>query len=309
MIKLHQPAQTLAEHNELNRADLLAQLNAARNADPQNEPPTCRLLRLHCMKVGQYIDYNFETAYSIQPNSPVQFAEALFVMRDEQGQPLKSMDVLRTLQTHRKDLRLDSRFRFWLGFSAAEQFFSATDAFTHLSINIPAYAAASPYFTARFEHGVDMLQQAHPGKGLIIEMLEHQPWNGGQRTCMQALQQRGVAFAVDDYGAPDGFHTPRSLQMARDHSSNLPPLVKIDGGLTTDCLESGNFKPLTDRLQEVQEHTPKALLVFEWVQSADQVALITSHMQKAGVHMPISFVQSHGFDAVEQKKALSRLAL
>lgn len=306
-MQLYQPARTLAEHNDLNRADLLQQLTIAYEDAPDSEPAACRLLRQHCAGLGRHVVFNYETAHNVQPNTPVKFAEALFIMRDEDGNPLKSIDVLRTLQTHRKDLRLDSRFRFWLGFAAAETFFNVTDAFTHLSINIPAYAAASPYFTERFEHGARMLAQDHPGKGLIIEMLEQQPWNDAQRRCMAALKARGVGFAVDDYGAFDGFHTPRSLQLAAEYSAPQPPLVKIDGGLTTACLKSGDFKPLTDRLAEVQTHTPGALLVFEWVQNAREVAHITCKMQQAGVTMPISYVQGHGFDAAEQKKILSRL--
>lgn len=304
-MKPYQPACTLAEHNQLNRTDLLAQLEAAYRNDPQNEPEACRLIRKHCAGDGQYLTPNFEIAHGVQPSLPLQFAEALFVLRNENGDRLKSPDVLRTLQTHRKDLRLDSRFRFWLGFQAAEEFFNTTQAFTHLSMNIPAYAASSPYFSARFGQGLELVRQAFPGKGLIGEMLEHQPWNDAQRTTMTQLKDKGIGWAVDDYGAPDGHHSPRSLMLAAEYSRFLPPLVKIDGGLTTTCLARGDFNPLAQRLAEVEQHAPNALLVFEWVQSAADVQRINTEMQRAGITKCISYVQSHGFNAAEQKKALA----
>jgi len=306
------PASSLSEHNALNRADFHKQLHQAYLDNPTHEPKVCRLLREHCAGTAQNLHYKFEIAYGLQPDQPVRFAEALFALKDEEGKVIPSPHVLHVLQTHRRDLRLDSRFRFWLGFTAAEEFFtnppSPSENFTHLSINIPAYAAASPFFTARFEHGLQLLQASHPGKGLIMEMLEHQPWNSAQHRCLRALQEYGLGLAVDDYGAPDGHHSPRSLQIAREFSKAVPPLVKIDGALTTDCLKTGDFQSLTDRLNEVQKHSPNALLVFEWVQNAEQVATITQEMHKAGINMPIHYVQSHGFNADERNKVLATKA-
>lgn len=300
---------TLAEHNTHNHLDLLAQLRQARAENPAAEPIAAKCLRWHLAGAEKLFSLRYEIAWKVNPAAPARFAEALFTLKDDRNKPIPSPTVLRTLQTYMPQRRLDSRFRFWMGFQAARTFFEDdTHGCTHLSLNIPAYAAASPYFQTRFENGLSLFEKKHPDKGLILEMLEHQPWNDAQRTTMAHLQQRKVGWAVDDYAAPDGHHSPRSLQLAHEYSATLPPLVKLDGGLLTRSLESDDFSVVCDRVKEADQHALGAFLVLEWVQTADQVAQIYNALNQAGCHTPIGYVQSHGFNEFERRKAAALIA-
>ena len=301
-MQLHLPHQSLREHNRDNHADLLTQLERAATENPSAEPKTGRALRQHLSGQSR-LRHNFEAAWLVGPSAPVRFAEALFSLQDEQGQRIPSQTALRELLQWRPELRLESRFRFWLGFTAAEAFFEAGGNNTHLSMNIPAFAAASPYFSERCCHAVQLLKRAYPGKGIIFEMLEHQPWNDAQRATMARLQQLGVGWAVDDYGAVDGHHSPRSLQLATEYSSAVPPLVKLDGGLIQHSLKHDNFDVFAQRMTEVQSHCPQALVVLEWVQSAAELGRLRQALDARGISQPFSFVQSHGFNGTEQAMA------
>jgi EAL domain-containing protein (putative c-di-GMP-specific phosphodiesterase class I) len=307
-MQLQPTFQTLSQHNRHNHSDLLQQLSEARSENPAAEPQAARCLRWHLAGAQKLLSYNFEYAFALQPNPTLHFSEALFSLKDERGQRLPSPVVLRTLQTYAPQRRLDSRFRFWLGFHAATDFFAdPTHGCTHLSINIPAYAAASPFFKARFEQALTLFEAAHPGKGLILEMLEHQPWTDAQRQTMQALKARKVGWAVDDYGAADGHHSPRSLQLAAEYTGTPPTLIKLDGGLLTACLTMQNFAPLCERVHEVDAHVPLGLLVLEWVQNAGQVAQIYNALNRAGCRTKIGYVQSHGFTPSEQSMAIKAI--
>lgn len=297
--------QLLADFNNENKADLLAKLNEAHRDAPRSEPEACRLLRQHLSGQGHFLSHNIEAALATRHNLPLSFAESLFILQNEKGERLSSPSVLNSLQNYRKDLRLASRFRFWNGFDAAHTLFSLSDAFTHISINTAAYEAASPYNATRMERGISILKQSHPDKSVIVEMLEHQPWNDAQRRTMDRLQPLGVGWAVDDYGAPDGHHTTRSLSLAAEYSTAVPPLVKFDGVLLTKSLETGNFSNFFTRLAEVEKYCPKALLVFEWVKDAKDLDVLSKAMLAKGVKIPVSFVQSHGYDHIEQKKTMS----
>ncbi len=297
--------QLLSAFNNENKADLLSKLNEAYRDAPNSEPEACRLLRKHFSGEGHFLRHNIEAARATRRNVPLSFAESLFILENEQGQRLNSPDVLHTLQNYRKDLRLASRFRFWNGFDAAHTLFSLSDAFTHISINTAAYEAASPYNAARMERGISILKKSHPDKSVIVEMLEHQPWNDAQRRTMDRLQPLGVGWAVDDYGAPDGHHTTRSLSLAAEYSTTVPPLVKFDGVLLTKSLKTNNFSAFFTRLAEVEKFCPKALLVFEWVKDAKDLSILSKAMLAEGVKIPVSYVQSHGYDHIEQKKTMA----
>ncbi len=249
--------------------------------------------------------FHFEQAHGQLPDLPYNFAEGLFRLYDDAGERIPSDKALQSLEGIQDQTQhVASRTRFWLAVAAIEQFFDTHPDHTHLSLNISALAAQSSYFTRRFIKAIDALHAVHPDKNLIVEMLEHHPWQSN-RAITQTLKElvaKGCSLAVDDYGADSGSHGPPTLQLVQKLSKN-PPLVKIDGQLVERAIETEEtfsrtrwMRTLVSRLQEVRKHSPDALLVFEWVKNEGQIQTISEAMGNSGLHdQAVHYVQGERF--------------
>lgn len=283
-----------------------------------NVPPAVTALHAYLAGDTKRLCFIFEEAHGLlpAPDLPYHFAEGLFRLKDGNGDVIASDKALESLESIAdQSHHLASRTRFWLAVAAMGQFFDSHPDHTHLSLNISATAAASPFFTKRLCKAIDALHASHPTKGLIIEMLEHHPWHANRAIAenLKALVKKGCALAVDDYGAYGGQHGPPTLKMAKKLSENGPPLVKIDGDMLERCLtekvldDEGlpAMRPLRHRLQEINRHCPNALLVLEWVKNAGEVMTLCQVMNKHGFgHMPIHYVQGREFTQAEANKFL-----
>ncbi|MES2729428.1 MAG: EAL domain-containing protein [Pseudomonadota bacterium] len=283
---------TLAEYNAAKANDLEKALLQSGTL-----PISASALLAHLQGTPR-LKFNFEKAHALHPDVPIQFAEALFILMGQDGQQIPSVDVLRALKTLGSDKeRLDSRFRFYMGMSAADEFFRTHPNHSHMSINIPADAVASRFFLPKLTEAVDLFRAAHPGKGLILEMLEDKSWDKQTHgKAMADIAKLGVGWAVDDYGAYNGHHTINSLRLVKRYAGDMPPIVKIDGHLLERSLNSGKMIPVIATLQNVQKHCPEALLVFEWIKNDGQIAVLQTAMDNAGLSkLSIDYVQGKHF--------------
>ena len=274
-------------------------------------PPSILALRAHFRSdpadKHRPLRFEFEKAHALLPGLPYRFSEALFRLHDADMAVISSLDVLNDVAACDQSHHLASRFRFWMAVSQMEAFFWDHPNHSHMSLNVSAEVAADPDFVRRMGKAMTALKETYPGKGIILEMLEHTPWHAmtGKKAqrCFNTLSDLGIIWAVDDYGALDGQHGPPSLRMAKKYTKNQPFIVKIDGKLIENALDSSDesarthwMRTLHARLQHVGKHESNSLLVLEWIKTEAQIATIRHEMNARGLRdLAIHYVQGQHF--------------
>lgn len=265
--------------------------------------PITQALRARLNGKKGRLRFHFEKAHGLLPASdlPYHFAEALFRLYDAKGNVIPSFDALKSIEAiPGQPDHIASRLRFWMALAQMAEHFRKYPDHTHMSLNISASVAADPGFVERMGKAMEALQASHPGKGLILEMLEHTHWRHPQERLMKAMQAYKVVWAVDDFGAEEGCHDDSSLRLAKKYSPHRQPIVKLDGQLLRDVLQGKNITRFVDHLQKVQRVCRKdgAFLLLEWVKSAKNVSDISQVMRERGLGtLPIHYAQGEDFTA------------
>ena len=134
-----------------------------------------------------------------------------------------------------------------------------------LSINMSASSVGYTDWLRTLRHGI--AQDSTVAERLILEITESSAMGLPEqvRQFMRELQQNGVSFALDDFGA--GYTSFRYL---RDFSFDM---IKIDGQFIREIAEHPDNQVLTRALMSIASHFDM-FTVAEQVETADDAAFL-----------------------------------
>lgn len=134
-----------------------------------------------------------------------------------------------------------------------------------LSINMSARSIGYPDWLRTLRHGI--AEDSTVAERLILEITESSAMGLPEqvRQFMREVQQAGVSFALDDFGA--GYTSFRYL---RDFSFDL---IKIDGQFIREIAEHPDNQVLTRALMSIASHFDM-FTVAEQVETADDAAFL-----------------------------------
>lgn len=192
------------------------------------------------------------------------FYEGLIRILDRTGRIIPARDFIETVETTEMGRVIDC-LALEMGLKALA---AAPD--LRLSINMSARSIGYPRWIQILKHG---LAQGHTiGERLILEITESSAMSVPDLVAvfMKDLQQRGIAFALDDFGAG---HT--SFRYLKDFYFDM---IKIDGQFIRGIAEAPDNQVLTDALISIARHFDM-FTVAESVEAASDARFL----QKAGI--------------------------
>lgn len=170
----------------------------------------------------------------------VAFYEGLIRIMDDTGRVIPAKDFITQVEETAEGRRIDC-LALKLGFQTL-----AEREDIRLSINMSARSIGFPKWTETFHECV--ARYPHVAERLIVEITESSAMAAPESTqaFMESLQDRGVAFAMDDFGA--GF---TSLRHLRDLHFDV---VKFDRGFITNIDRNPDNQACIMALQTLASH-------------------------------------------------------
>lgn len=195
-----------------------------------------------------------------KPDKPA-FYEGLIRVLDDAGRIIPARDFIEVVETQETGRILD-RVALELGLQEL-----AAEPSLRLSINMSARSIGYRPWMETLEKGIE----AHPtiGERLILEITESSAMVMPDLVSvfMSDLQSKGIAFALDDFGA--GFTAFKHL---RDFYFDL---VKIDGAFSRDVHQNPDNQVLVQALVALSDHFDM-FTVAESVETAEEAAFLTA---------------------------------
>ncbi|MER5172004.1 EAL domain-containing protein [Thioclava sp. GXIMD2076] len=199
----------------------------------------------------------------VQTSRPDQIAfyEGLIRVLDERGRVIPAKDFIETVENTSLGRKLDC-----LALEAGLIALRENDGL-RLSINMSARSIGYPNWMKTLNKGLAADETV--AERLILEITESSAMQMPELVTvfMQDLQARGVAFALDDFGA--GYTSFRYL---REFYFDI---LKIDGQFIKGIAESPDNQVLTEALMSVARHF-EMFTVAEAVENCDDAAFLTS---------------------------------
>jgi len=204
----------------------------------------------------------------------VAFYEGLIRVTDESGRFVPLRDFLPASEKTELGRRIDS-VALSLGLQALQQ-----DPGLRLSVNMSARSIGHPAWMETLRLGTSGDPQI--AERLILEVTESSAMDLPEIMVpfMRDLQERGVSFALDDFGA--GYTSFRYL---RDFSFDM---IKIDGQFIRRIAQMPDNQVLTTALQAIAHHFDM-FTVAESVETAEDAAFL--------IEMGIDCLQGYYFGA------------
>lgn len=204
----------------------------------------------------------------------VAFYEGLIRVTDESGRFVPLRDFLPASEKTELGRRIDS-VALSLGLQALQQ-----DPGLRLSVNMSARSIGHPAWMETLRLGTAGDPQI--AERLILEVTESSAMDLPEIMVpfMRELQERGVSFALDDFGA--GYTSFRYL---RDFSFDM---IKIDGQFIRRIAQMPDNQVLTTALQAIAHHFDM-FTVAESVETAEDAAFL--------IEMGIDCLQGYYFGA------------
>ncbi len=202
------------------------------------------------------------------------FYEGLIRIVDHTGRIIPAMDFMDAVETNELGRRIDC-LALEMGLDTL-----AAEPSIRVSINMSARSIGYPEWLATLERGL----RARPdiGERLILEITESSAMIMPDLVTvfMQDMQERGICFALDDFGA--GYTAFRYL---KDFYFDI---VKIDGSFIRDIAQTPDNQILTQALVSIARHFDM-FTVAESVETAEDARLL--------VEMGIDCLQGYHFGA------------
>jgi EAL domain-containing protein (putative c-di-GMP-specific phosphodiesterase class I) len=198
--------------------------------------------------------------HSERPDRPA-FYEGLIRVLDESGRIIPARDFIETVETTELGRRIDC-LSLEMGLIALTQ-----DPSLRLAINMSARSIGYPNWMKTLNKG--LLLDDTLAERLILEITESSAMVMPDLVSvfMQDLQQRGVSFALDDFGA--GYTSFRYL---REFYFDM---IKIDGQFIRGIAENADNQVLTQALLSIARHFDM-FTVAESVENASDAAFLQS---------------------------------
>ncbi|OCX62782.1 diguanylate phosphodiesterase [Thioclava sp. SK-1] len=198
----------------------------------------------------------------VQTSRPdrVAFYEGLIRVLDDTGRVIPAKDFVETVETTELGRKLDC-LSIEMGLLALSQ-----DPDLRLAINMSARSIGYPDWMKTLNKGLAVDETA--AERLILEITETSAMQMPELVCvfMQDLQARGVAFALDDFGA--GYTSFRYL---REFYFDI---LKIDGQFIRGIADNPDNQVLAQALLSVARHF-EMFTVAEFVENGDDAAFLT----------------------------------
>ncbi|MBW6505158.1 MAG: EAL domain-containing protein [Rhodobacteraceae bacterium] len=193
-----------------------------------------------------------------RPDRPA-FYEGLIRLLDETGRIIPAKDFIETIETTELGRKIDC-LSLEMGLIAL-----AEDPGLRLAINMSARSIGYPNWLKTLNRGLAKDDTA--AERLILEITESSAMVMPELVSvfMQDLQQRGVSFALDDFGA--GYTSFRYL---REFYFDI---IKIDGQFIRGIAESADNQVLTQALMSIARHFDM-FTVAESVENARDAAFL-----------------------------------
>ncbi|WP_372839603.1 EAL domain-containing protein [Phaeovulum sp.] len=197
---------------------------------------------------------------SSRPDRPA-FYEGLIRLLDETGRIIPARDFIETIETTELGRKIDC-LSLEMGLIAL-----AEDPGIRLAINMSARSIGYPNWMKTLNRGLQLDDTA--AERLILEITESSAMVMPDLVTvfMQDLQQRGVSFALDDFGA--GFTSFRYLR------EFFFDIIKIDGQFIRGIADNADNQVLTQALMSIARHFDM-FTVAESVESARDAAFLQS---------------------------------
>jgi EAL domain-containing protein (putative c-di-GMP-specific phosphodiesterase class I) len=235
------------------------------------------------------------------------FQEALIRVRGESGGMVAPKKLFDALSNPCLAPDLASSFRLWLTFAAIREF-HAVPRSMGLSVNIVPRDLDSPAYRESFERGLDLFEKCGYTP-LILEATEYDPWTPQRLSFLEKMVKKyGLALAIDDYGAPEGYNQATALA---DFTKAIPPgclIVKVDGQVVMDFLQNRNMD-LIDRLREIRALCPSAIVIAEWVPGVKDTRQLLERLRPYGLDDLIGLVQSFALQNETPSSFLGKMGL
>ena len=195
-----------------------------------------------------------------RPDKPA-FWEGLIRILDRTGRTIPAADFMPAVEAHELGREIDT-LALDLGLQALHQHQAL-----RLSINMSARSIGYPRWMAVLDHWLTVDRRL--GERLILEITESSAMLMPDivRVFMDQLQQKGVSFALDDFGA--GYTSFRYL---RDFDFDV---LKIDGEYIRGISSNPDNQVLVRALIGVAQHF-EMFTVAEFVESYEDAEFLTS---------------------------------
>ncbi|TCP62768.1 EAL domain-containing protein (putative c-di-GMP-specific phosphodiesterase class I) [Rhodovulum bhavnagarense] len=203
----------------------------------------------------------FQPVVQAVPQGQVAFYEGLIRVLDPGGRVIPARDFIETVETTEMGRQLDC-LALEMGLNALSE-----SAGLRLSINMSARSIGYPRWTATLNAG--LAQDPRIAERLILEITESSAMVMPDLVTvfMRDLQSRGIAFALDDFGA--GYTAFRYL---REFYFDL---IKIDGQFIRGIAESPDNQVLTAALISIAQQFDM-FTVAENVETAHEAAWLAA---------------------------------
>lgn len=202
------------------------------------------------------------------------FYEGLIRIADETGRFIPLRDFMPLAEVTELGRQID-RTALSLGLCALQQ-----DPSLRLSVNMSARSIGDNLWMGTLRHGLSYDEKI--AERLVLEVTESSAMELPNLVIpfMRDLQQRGISFALDDFGA--GYTSFRYL---REFSFDI---IKIDGQFIHKIADQPDNQMLTTVLQAIAHHFDM-FTVAESVETADEAAYL--------IKMGIDCLQGYYFGA------------
>lgn len=202
------------------------------------------------------------------------FYEGLIRIVDHNGRIIPAVDFMDAVETHEIGRRIDC-LALEMGLATL-----ASEPSIRLSINMSARSIGYPDWLATLERG--LRHDPTLGERLILEITESSAMIMPDLVTvfMQDMQERGICFALDDFGA--GYTAFRYL---KDFYFDI---VKIDGGFIRDIANDPDNQILVQALVSIARQFDM-FTVAESVETAEEARLL--------VEMGVDCLQGYFFGA------------
>ena len=202
------------------------------------------------------------------------FYEGLIRIIDHTGRVIPAADFMDSVETHEIGRRIDC-LALEMGLTTL-----ATEPSVRLSINMSARSIGYPEWLATLERG--LRHTPYIAERLILEITESSAMLMPDMVTlfMQDMQERGICFALDDFGA--GYTAFRYL---KDFYFDV---VKIDGSFIRDITHEADNQILVQALVSIARHFDM-FTVAESVETAEDAQTL--------VKMGVDCLQGYYFGA------------
>lgn len=218
------------------------------------------------------------------------FSEALVRLSDRRGTNVCPHDIFKAITHPLVADGLAAGVRLWLTASAIIDFYSTHSRRDLMSLNMNAGDSERADFQSSMITITDALRrQNFPAS--VIEATETTPWTKRSLSFLFDMNARGHPVALDDYAAPTGHINKETLAVISKAPARMAPVyIKIDGEVIRNFIDEGNTALIT-HLQDIRRLRPDALIVAEWISSAEDARKMMDALKTHGLENAIHLVQ------------------